>query len=319
MCCLLCCQVDDCNGNVGLRSPSLLRTPNSNGRSNPVLIPRPACIGVEDDNYFNYHYSKLSAMAEAGAGSIEVVDSKTAMAATTQMEKPASDKSPEADSCGKPSSSTRDEHSCPTGDQCKHDRGAVCQVYKFRRSICYAVHFWIRQFPVHFDLDARLCVLIKEWQRQLLTNPCTATESRTWYYPELAPLMDLTCLPSYDWIRNISVRDPTVKHCRKVSLVFNHLEPCDLAKHLTYLEHRIMRRISVSWICLFHVSLKYERTLELLSKLKSFQVVNLDAMTLKQEEKKNNRGGSVFLPDALTCLCEALVYLLLISPWRLFM
>lgn len=128
---------------------------------------------------------------------------------------------------------------CPAGSQCKHDRLTSCQIYKFRRSVCYAVRFWIRQFPVHFDLDAKLSALVKDWQRWMASDDQSG-------YAELASLIDLGCLPSYDWIRNISVRDPSVKHCRKVSLVFNHLEPTELAKHLTYLEHRIMRRISVS-------------------------------------------------------------------------
>lgn len=112
----------------------------------------------------------------------------------------------------------------------------LCSVYKFRRLICYAVRFWIVQFPVHFDMDPKLSTIMKDWQKWLTEQD----------YVELASLVDLSCLPSYDWIRNISVRDPSVKHCRKVSLVFNHLEPSELAKHLTYLEHRIMRRISVN-------------------------------------------------------------------------
>ncbi|XP_046441029.1 uncharacterized protein LOC124191985 isoform X2 [Daphnia pulex] len=207
---------DDYNGNLGLRSPSLMRT--SNGRSNSVLIPRPACIGAEDDNYFSYHYSKLSAMACEGV----------------DMSNPSMEKSSSTD---KNQVDPRPSETCPAGSQCKHDRLASCQIYKFRRSVCYAVRFWIRQFPVHFDLDAKLSSLIKDWQRWL-----TADDRSN--YAELAPLVDLGCLPSYDWIRNISVRDPSVKHCRKVSLVFNHLEPSELAKHLTYLEHRIMRRIS---------------------------------------------------------------------------
>lgn len=194
----------------------------ANGRSNSVLIPRPACIGADDDNYFSYHYSKLSAMASDG------VDMPShSLDKSTVSEKSPADISKSSECC------------CPAGSQCKHDRLASCQVYKFRRSVCYAVRFWIRQFPVHFDLDAKLSALIKDWQRWL------AVDDRSGY-PELASFIDLGCLPSYDWIRNISVRDPSVKHCRKVSLVFNHLEPSELAKHLTYLEHRIMRRISVS-------------------------------------------------------------------------
>lgn len=119
----------------------------------------------------------------------------------------------------------------------------LCSVYKFRRMICYAMRFWIVQFPVHFDMDPKLSTIVKDWQKWLVEQD----------YSELAPLVDISCLPSYDWIRNISVRDPSVKHCRKVSLVFNHLEPSELAKHLTYLEHRIMRRISVTFLpfCFF--------------------------------------------------------------------
>ena len=117
----------------------------------------------------------------------------------------------------------------------------MCQVYKFRRSVCFAVQFWINQFPVHYDLDVKLSNLIKDWQRCL-----QVIDEKGACYKELAALVDLKNLPSYDWIRNISVRDPNAKHNRKVSLVFNHLEPSDLAKHLTYLEHRSMRRISVS-------------------------------------------------------------------------
>lgn len=137
------------------------------------------------------------------------------------------------------SEETSKKNICDSGDQCKHDRWAACQAYQFRKSICFAVRFWIRQYPVHFDLDVKLSAVVKDWQR------CLVSEEQ-YHYPELIPLIDLSCLPSYDWIRNISVRDSTVKHCRKVSLVFNHLEPSELAKHLTYLEHRIMRRISVS-------------------------------------------------------------------------
>ncbi|KAK7479460.1 hypothetical protein BaRGS_00029276 [Batillaria attramentaria] len=50
-------------------------------------------------------------------------------------------------------------------------------------------------------------------------------------------------IPSYDWMRNMSVRNPASKHARKVSLVFNHLEPEELAAQLTYLEYKAFRRI----------------------------------------------------------------------------
>ena len=47
-------------------------------------------------------------------------------------------------------------------------------------------------------------------------------------------------------MRSVSVRNPSMRHNRKVSLVFNHLEPEELADHLTYLEYRAFRRINVS-------------------------------------------------------------------------
>ena len=52
-------------------------------------------------------------------------------------------------------------------------------------------------------------------------------------------------IPSYDWMRMMSVRNPGgMKPSRKVSLVFNHLEPDELAEHLTFLDFKVIRRIS---------------------------------------------------------------------------
>lgn len=65
--------------------------------------------------------------------------------------------------------------------------------------------------------------------------------------PRLAEVVNMSRLPSSrDWARCVSVRHPLAKHTRKVSLVFDHLEPRELADHLTYLEHKVMRRITVS-------------------------------------------------------------------------
>lgn len=52
--------------------------------------------------------------------------------------------------------------------------------------------------------------------------------------------------PTFDWMRRISVRPS--KHNRKVSLVFNHLEPMELAEHLSYLEYKAFRRINVGYL-----------------------------------------------------------------------
>lgn len=55
--------------------------------------------------------------------------------------------------------------------------------------------------------------------------------------------------PSYDWMRNMSVRNPSAKNpstSRRVNLVFNSLKPDELAEQLTYMEYKAFRRIRVS-------------------------------------------------------------------------
>lgn len=50
--------------------------------------------------------------------------------------------------------------------------------------------------------------------------------------------------PSYDWMRKVTQRKKTLKK-GKASLLFDHLEPMELAEHLTFLELKSIRRISV--------------------------------------------------------------------------
>ena len=89
------------------------------------------------------------------------------------------------------------------------------------------------------------------------------------------------CSPSYDWMRSLSVKHPSScvirssssssnsgggggtsgaggssgsmlsRHCstaatRRVTLVFNNLQPAELAEQLTFLEYKAFRRITVS-------------------------------------------------------------------------
>uniref|UniRef100_A0A8C1DDB7 RAS guanyl releasing protein 3 (calcium and DAG-regulated) n=1 Tax=Cyprinus carpio carpio TaxID=630221 RepID=A0A8C1DDB7_CYPCA len=49
--------------------------------------------------------------------------------------------------------------------------------------------------------------------------------------------------PSYDWMRKLTQRKKQVKK-GKASLLFDHLEPIELAEHLTFLEYKSIRRIS---------------------------------------------------------------------------
>lgn len=110
----------------------------------------------------------------------------------------------------------------------------LCPQQVFKAKICFAVRYWIRNFPVHFDLDSKLQSVIKTFGG-LVQREGNST---------FKELIDLSKVPSYDWMRSISVRNPSMRHNRKVSLVFNHLEPEELADHLTYLEYRAFRRIN---------------------------------------------------------------------------
>ncbi len=101
--------------------------------------------------------------------------------------------------------------------------------------------YWIKLFPVHFDVDDRLHSMIRQFSAQL------DQEGQT----EWARWLDLSEIPSYDWLRNNSIKEGdgcSSRPYRKVSLIFNHLEPDELAHLVTYLDHKIMRRITVNKI-----------------------------------------------------------------------
>ncbi|KAM4690316.1 RAS guanyl-releasing protein 1-like [Rhinophrynus dorsalis] len=60
-------------------------------------------------------------------------------------------------------------------------------------------------------------------------------------------LIDTSQINSRDWSRKLTQRiKPNCSKKRKVSLLFDHLEPQELAEHLTYLEFKSFRRISFS-------------------------------------------------------------------------
>ncbi|KAK3593445.1 hypothetical protein CHS0354_020210 [Potamilus streckersoni] len=123
---------------------------------------------------------------------------------------------------------------CPK-PSCSHlpsQRQCELQIYKAK--ICYAVRYWICKFPVHFDLDGKLSAVIKQFGSLVQREGNSSFKE----------LIDLSKVPSYDWMRSISVRNPSMRHNRKVSLVFNHLEPDELADHLTFLEFKAFRRIN---------------------------------------------------------------------------
>lgn len=59
-------------------------------------------------------------------------------------------------------------------------------------------------------------------------------------------------MPSYDWMRKVTVKNGEggssslrTESQSKVTLVFQNLSPEDLAKHLSYLDYKACRRLSV--------------------------------------------------------------------------
>ncbi|XP_070578559.1 ras guanyl-releasing protein 3-like isoform X1 [Ptychodera flava] len=124
---------------------------------------------------------------------------------------------------------------CKTSCTHKTD-DANCKRYQFRCHVCQSVRYWISHFPVHFDLDKSLSTVVWTLQRHIQEDGFT----------RLKNVVDISSVPSYDWIRHISVRNSSIRHNRKVSLVFNHLEPNELADHLTFLEYKIFRRLTFS-------------------------------------------------------------------------
>ncbi|XP_058879824.1 ras guanyl-releasing protein 3-like isoform X2 [Acipenser ruthenus] len=113
-------------------------------------------------------------------------------------------------------------------------RDCVDEDYKMTRlKICYFIRYWIVEFPAEFNLDLGLIHLTEEFRE-------VAAQLG---YDEHIKLIDISSIPSYDWMRRVTQRKKQSKK-GKVSLLFDHLEPMELAEHLTFLEYKSFRRIS---------------------------------------------------------------------------
>ncbi|KAJ8780576.1 hypothetical protein J1605_011491 [Eschrichtius robustus] len=96
--------------------------------------------------------------------------------------------------------------------------------------------YWITEFWIMFKMDASLASTMEEFQELVKANG-----------QELhCRLIDTTQINARDWSRKLTqrIKSNTSKK-RKVSLLFDHLEPEELSEHLTYLEFKSFRRISV--------------------------------------------------------------------------
>nr|XP_020471933.1 RAS guanyl-releasing protein 2 isoform X2 [Monopterus albus] len=102
-----------------------------------------------------------------------------------------------------------------------------------RTRICHLIKYWISEFPAEFTLNPELADQIKDY-KDLLTNKGNERQSQ---------LIDLDSVPSYKWKRQVTQRVPSVSKKRKMSLLFDHLDSCELAEHLTYLEYKSFCKI----------------------------------------------------------------------------
>ncbi|KAH0508094.1 RAS guanyl-releasing protein 2 [Microtus ochrogaster] len=93
--------------------------------------------------------------------------------------------------------------------------------------------YWISAFPAEFDLNPELAEQIKEL-KALLDQEGNRRHSS---------LIDIENVPTYKWKRQVTQRNPVEQKKRKMSLLFDHLEPMELAEHLTYLEYRSFCKI----------------------------------------------------------------------------
>ncbi|XP_011899452.1 PREDICTED: ras guanyl-releasing protein 3 isoform X4 [Cercocebus atys] len=104
---------------------------------------------------------------------------------------------------------------------------------EFRLKICYFMRYWILKFPAEFNLDLGLIRMTEEFRE---------VASQLGYEKHVS-LIDISSIPSYDWMRRVTQRKKVSKK-GKACLLFDHLEPIELAEHLTFLEHKSFRRIS---------------------------------------------------------------------------
>ncbi|KAK2912987.1 RAS guanyl-releasing protein 4 isoform X1 [Channa argus] len=100
-----------------------------------------------------------------------------------------------------------------------------------RTPICHLVRQWISQFPAVFEADPLLEQTMGDlWA--LVRSDGEETHSQ---------LIDTSCLSPHS---NISqAPSPSVKK-RKVSLIFDHMEPDEMAEHLSYLEFKNFCNVS---------------------------------------------------------------------------
>ncbi|KHN82251.1 Ras guanyl-releasing protein 3 [Toxocara canis] len=100
-----------------------------------------------------------------------------------------------------------------------------------RLGVCRAVAYWIRACPTHFD--ASLCRLTDRLRLLAIAEGI----------PNANNLLDLSALPSYAWLRNVSVRNPVG---RQISLSFEQWSADDISTSLSHIDYKALYRVPIS-------------------------------------------------------------------------
>ncbi|XP_029141329.1 RAS guanyl-releasing protein 4 [Protobothrops mucrosquamatus] len=110
------------------------------------------------------------------------------------------------------------------------DKNPSCQL-----RICHFVRYWLVNYPEAFHLDPHLEEVITEILEVVRNQG--PTEHRN--------VLDASCMVSHIWNRSLSCQSSRASgKKRKVSLLFDHLDPGELADHLSYLEFKAFCRLS---------------------------------------------------------------------------
>nr|XP_020484344.1 ras guanyl-releasing protein 3-like [Labrus bergylta] len=92
---------------------------------------------------------------------------------------------------------------------CKDDN---CQITRLK--ICYLMRYWIVTFPAEFNLDLGLIQITEEFRDVAAQLGCE----------EHFKFLDISTIPSYDWMRKLTQRKKQAKK-GKASLLFDTCSP----------------------------------------------------------------------------------------------
>ncbi|XP_067875226.1 RAS guanyl-releasing protein 1-like isoform X2 [Heterodontus francisci] len=106
---------------------------------------------------------------------------------------------------------------------------------QLRVKICHFVRYWITRYPIVFTVDSKLeDVMSQFWE--LVRNEGEESHCQ---------LIDTSNIHMHERTRKYTQHDTSNNNKkRKVSLLFDHLEPGELAEHLSYLEFKSFCRLS---------------------------------------------------------------------------